>query len=218
MNQQMNELGRMMRRQQELMNETFRNQQRRQQGRQTDRGNNDARDMQNGDGMTEQEFAEALRRLQQGQGKLREQLDKFAEGLKGMGIDPGKEFGNAGEAMGRAGEALGKPDSGEAIGQQGQALEALRRGAQGMMDQMQQAMQGQNGGSEQGRGNQRVNRDPLGRPRATAGPDFGESVKIPDEIDVQRARRILDAIRKRLGDTLSPQIEKDYLERLLKAQ
>ena len=41
------------------------------------------------------------------------------------------------------------------------------------------------------------------------------SVKIPDEIDVQRARQILEAIRKRLGNTLSPQIERDYLERLL---
>lgn len=218
MNQQMNELGQMMRRQQELMNETFRNQQRRQQGRQTDQGNNNGQDLQNGNGMTEQEFADALRRLQEGQGKLREKLDKFAEGLKGMGIDPGKDFGNAGEAMGRAGEALGKANGEEAIGQQGQALEAMRRGAQGMMDQMQQAMRGQNGGSQEGRGNQRTNRDPLGRPRATAGPDFGESVNIPDEIDVQRARRILEAIRKRLGDALSPQIEKDYLERLLQAQ
>ena len=35
-------------------------------------------------------------------------------------------------------------------------------------------------------------RDPLGRPRATSGPDFGEQVKVPDEIDVQRAREILD--------------------------
>jgi uncharacterized protein (TIGR02302 family) len=218
MNQQMNELGEMMRRQQELMDQTFRNQQRRQQGRQTDRGNNQGQDLQNGEGMSEQEFADALRQLQEGQGKLRERLQQFEQGLKGMGIDPGEEFGNAGESMGRAGEALGQADGEEAIGQQGQALEAMRRGAQGMMNQMQQAMQGQNGGSEEGRGDQRANRDPLGRPRATSGPDFGESVKIPDEIDVQSARRILDAIRKRLGDALSPQFEKDYLERLLQAR
>ena len=55
----------------------------------------------------------------------------------------------------------------------------------------------------------------FGRPRATTGPDFGNSVKVPDEIDVQRARQILDAIRKRLGNALSPEIERDYLERLL---
>ena len=58
-------------------------------------------------------------------------------------------------------------------------------------------------------------RDPLGRPRATEGPDFGQSVTVPDEIDVQRAREILEAIRKRLGNALSPELERDYLERLL---
>jgi hypothetical protein len=40
-------------------------------------------------------------------------------------------------------------------------------------------------------------------------------VKVPDEIDVQRARQILEAIRKRLGNALSPDIERSYLERLL---
>ena len=82
------------------------------------------------------------------------------------------------------------------------------------MQQM-QAMQGEQGGSGEGGRQQSSDRDPLGRPRATTGPDFGESVKLPDEIDVQRAREILDAIRKRLGNALSPELERDYLERLL---
>ena len=82
---------------------------------------------------------------------------------------------------------------------------------------MQQAMQGQEG---EGRGDQMGNRDgldrdPLGRPQRSAGPDFGDTVRIPDEIDTRRAREILDAIRKRLGNALSPQLEKEYLERLL---
>jgi hypothetical protein len=38
---------------------------------------------------------------------------------------------------------------------------------------------------------------------------------VPDEIDVQRAREILDAIRKRLGEAMSPEVERSYLERLL---
>jgi len=38
---------------------------------------------------------------------------------------------------------------------------------------------------------------------------------VPDEIDVQRARQILEAIRKRLGNALSPDLERSYLERLL---
>ena len=62
---------------------------------------------------------------------------------------------------------------------------------------------------------QRSGRDPLGRQRQTQGPDFGQDVGVPDEIDTERAREILDAIRNRLGDALSPQMERDYLERLL---
>jgi hypothetical protein len=42
------------------------------------------------------------------------------------------------------------------------------------------------------------------------------TVKVPGEIDVQRARRILEELRRRLSDPLRPQLELDYLERLLK--
>jgi Domain of unknown function (DUF4175) len=59
------------------------------------------------------------------------------------------------------------------------------------------------------------NEDPLGRPQRTTGPDLGSTVKMPDEIDIQRAREILEAIRKRLSDPDRPMIERDYLEWLL---
>ena len=218
MREQMNRLGEMMRRQQELMNETFRrNQQRQGQNQQGNQGQNGQQPgQQPGPGqMTAEEFAEALRRLQEGQGQLRGDLGEFMEGLEGMGIQPGEEFGEAGQAMGEAGEALGQGQGEEAVGQQGRALEALRRGAEGMMQQMQQAMQGEDGGSEDGGRTTGSNLDPLGRPRASSGPDFDQSVKVPDEIDVQRARQILEAIRKRLGEALAPELEKQYLERLL---
>jgi hypothetical protein len=39
---------------------------------------------------------------------------------------------------------------------------------------------------------------------------------IPGEHDVPRARRILAERRRRLGDPNRPQIELDYIERLLK--
>ena len=130
------------------------------------------------------------------------------KGLEGMGIQPGEGFGEAGEAMGEAEGALGKGEGDRAVGEQGRALEALRRGAQDMMQQMLQAMQGDEGGGQEGGRQQNADRDPLGRPRATTGPDFGDSVKVPDEIDVQRARQILEAIRKRLGNALSPELER----------
>ena len=56
----------------------------------------------------------------------------------------------------------------------------------------------------------------LGRP--LRGRDYGDdtTVKVPGEIDVQRARRILEELRKRFGESFRPQLELDYIERLLK--
>lgn len=244
MKRQMDKLGDIMRRQQEMMNETFRmeRQQRGQQGEGEQGEGQDPQMGQNGQGqqgqgqpgqpgengqpmpgqngqpMSPEEFADAMRQLQEQQQQLQKELDELAEGLRGMGMQPGEGFGDAGKEMGDAGQALGDQQGNRATGHQGNALEALRRGAQDMMQQMQQAMQGQQGdegGSEMGGRQNRADRDPLGRPRATTGPDFGDTVDVPDEIDVQRARRILDDIRRRLGNALSPALERDYLERLL---
>ncbi len=221
MREQMDKLGEIMRRQQEMMNETFRmDQMQRGQRQRGEEGQQGQEGQQPGEGrqgkpMTPEEFAEALKQLQEGQGKLRGDLGDLMKGLEGLGIEPGEGFGEAGEAMGEAGKALGDAQGERAVGEQGRALEALRRSAQDMMQQMQQAMQGDQGGSEQGGRQSNSDRDPLGRPRATQGPDFGNTTKVPDEIDVQRARQILDAIRKRLGNALSPVLEKEYLERLL---
>lgn len=202
MNQQLNELGDMLRRQQELMNETHRMEQ--------------MRPGQRGEQMSPEEFADAMQQLQEQQAELGQDLQSLMESLEGMGMEPGEQFGDAGDAMGRAGDALGEQQGERAVGEQGQALEALRSGAQDMMQQMQQAMQGEQGGSEEGGQRQQgADRDPLGRPRANRGPDFGETMRVPDEIDAQRARRILEAIRERLGNSLSPELERSYLERLL---
>ncbi|PBB26720.1 MULTISPECIES: TIGR02302 family protein [unclassified Mesorhizobium] len=232
MRQQMDKLGEILRRQQEMMNDTFRMDQMQRGERQ--RGQN--RDEQLGQGggedqdkpgagedrdplarqkpMTPQEFADALKQLQEGQGQLKSDLEQLKKNLEGMGMEPNEGFGEAGKSMGSAEQALGEGQGDEAVGHQGRALEALRKGAKDMMKQM-QAMQGDQGGSQEGGRQQNADRDPLGRPRASQGPDFGDSVKVPDEIDVQRARQILEAIRKRLGNALSPDIERSYLERLL---
>lgn len=238
MRQQMDRLGEIMRRQQEMMNETYRldQQQRGQDGQRGDDPFGDDGDRQQrerqqqgrngeqpdegqqpggrGRPMTPQEFADALKQLQDGQGKLQDDLDKLRKGLEGMGMQPNQGFGDAGREMGSAKDSLGQGEGDNAVGHQGRALEALRNGAKDMMQQL-QAMQGDQGGNGEGGRQQNADRDPLGRPRATEGPDFGDSVKVPDEIDVQRARQILEAIRKRLGNALSPDIERSYLERLL---
>lgn len=172
------------------------------------------------DRMTAEQLREALKNLRAQQDALGKKLDELQKGLGDLGVKPGEGFGQAEREMRGAGEALGKSQGERAVEGQGKALEALRQGARDMMNQMMQAMRGQQGQGEQqgeGQGNQ-TGRDPLGRPRATTGPDFGERVNVPDEIDVQRAREILEAIRKKLGENAGPEFERRYLERLLDIQ
>jgi hypothetical protein len=131
------------------------------------------------------------------------------------------QLGEAGEAMGEAEGQLGDGNSDGAVDSQGRALEALRKGAQGLAQALQQQM-----GQQQGPGPGRPGRlgparaqqdtDPLGRP--LRGRDYGDdtTIKVPREIDVQRARRILEELRRRFGETERPQLELDYIERLLK--
>ncbi|MBB4005689.1 TIGR02302 family protein [Aurantimonas endophytica] len=234
MQEQMNKMGELLQRQQQLMDQTYdlgrqqiQRQQQQQQGQQGEQGEpQQGGEGQQGEPMTAEQMQEMMKQLQEQQGQLQEELQAMQQELEGMGMEPSDGFGEAGEAMGEAEGALGEGNDGEAVGQQGRAMEAMRRGAQDMMQQMQQAMQqgqqgqpGQPGQGQMGQGfngmQQRSGRDPLGRQRQTQGPDFGQDVGVPDEIDTQRARQILDAIRQRLGDSLSPQLEREYLERLL---
>src|SRR5207237_3060338 len=128
------------------------------------------------------------------------------------------QLGRAEEAMREAEGALGEGNADVAVESQGRALEALRRGAQDLAQQMQpngvRPGPGQAGRTGQARANQDT--DPLGRP--LRGRDYGDdtTVKVPGEIDVQRARRILEELRKRFGESFRPQLELDYIERLLK--
>ena len=107
-----------------------------------------------------------MRGLQEGQGKLQSDLEQMMKDLKGLGINPGEGFGDANKSMGQAGKALGDADGGQAVDRQSNALDALRRGGQDMMKQMQQAMgqEGQTGGPN-GQQQQNGRLDPLGRQR-----------------------------------------------------
>jgi uncharacterized protein (TIGR02302 family) len=200
--QALNQLGDMIRKQEDLMNRTFRAQ----------RGQGDQ-----GQEMSPEELQQALKDLQSQQQALNDQLQKLMDQMQGQGMDPNGKLGQAGESMGRATDALGAKRPGSAVNEQSSALDALRQGAQGLAQQLAQGhQQGQGmGRGVRGGGNGNQEYDPLGRPRSTTGADLGSTVKVPDEIDTQRAREILDAIRQRLGDSFRPEIERDYLERLL---
>jgi uncharacterized protein (TIGR02302 family) len=148
--------------------------------------------------------------LAQRQAQLREKIDQMRRDMEQKGLGDGEKLGAATEAMESAEEALREGDLDQASDQQAQALEQLREGAEQMAQQMQQ------NGNQQAGENGENSRDPMGRPQRSQGPDQGRSVKVPDQIDIQRAREVLEELRKRAGDAQRPQLELDYIDRLLR--
>jgi uncharacterized protein (TIGR02302 family) len=227
MEQALNELGDMIRKQQQLRDKTFK------------QGQDSRRDRMRG-----KQGDQSMGDLQQDQQGLRDRLKKLQEELAKRGMGPGQrgEKGQRGEqgqqgqqgdqgdgedgldqadsAMGDATGRLGEGNADGAVDSQGRALEALRKGAQSLAEAMQQGDGDQPGdgpGNPKGRQQGAANgTDPLGRPMRHNEFSDDFSVKIPGEIDVQRVRRILEELRRRLADPARPQIELDYIERLLK--
>ncbi|MCJ9735255.1 DUF4175 family protein [Bradyrhizobium sp. PRIMUS42] len=238
MEQALNELSDMIRKQQQLRDKTFKQGQDsrrdRSRGKQGDQSMSDLQ-------QDQQSLRDRLKKLQdelakrglaqkgqKGQkGQQGQQGQKGQQGDQGQNGDQDGDDGDddgsldtADGAMGDAGSKLGEGNADGAVDSQGKALDAMRKGAQKMAEAMQQGDgdgQGDGPGNRAGRqqsgGNQT---DPLGRP--LHGRDLSDdySVKIPGEIDAQRVRRILEELRRRLGDSSRPQIELDYIERLLK--
>jgi uncharacterized protein (TIGR02302 family) len=226
MEQALNELGDMIRKQQQLRDKTFKQGQDsrrdRQRGKQGDQSMSDLQQDQQGLRDRLRKLQDELAKRGMGQGQRGE---KGQQGQKGQDGDPqqgdGEDgLGEADNAMGDAGGKLGDGNADGAVDSQGKALDAMRKGAQSLAEAMQQGDgegqsdgPGNRAGRQQSGGNQS---DPLGRP--LHGREFGDdlTVKIPGEIDVQRVRRILEELRRRLADPERPQIELDYIERLLK--
>ncbi|RZN11091.1 DUF4175 domain-containing protein [Bradyrhizobium genosp. SA-3] len=235
MEQALNELSDMIRKQQQLRDKTFKQGQdsRRERSRGKQQGDQSMSDLQ----QDQQALRDRLKKLQDELAKRglaqKGQKGQKQQGQKGQQGEPGQngdQDGDQGDddsslddadgAMGDAGSKLGEGNADGAVDSQGKALEALRKGAQKMAEAMQQGDgdgQGDGPGNRAGRQQSGANQtDPLGRP--LHGRDLSDdyTVKIPGEIDAQRVRRILEELRRRLGDTSRPQIELDYLERLLK--
>jgi uncharacterized protein (TIGR02302 family) len=201
------ELGDIIRRQQQLQDETHKREQMRREGQRLDPQE---------DERLEKEQRELEKRL----GELRKQLGEM------LGQDPPKGLGNAEREMGNAGRALRDRKPGEAVGPQGRALEELRRGANEAMRQLGQRFglqPGNRGGRDPGMGERpgeprmgNWERDPLGRQLNGLGPLDTQDVKVPTEAERKRVQEILEELRKRVADPTRPTLEREYLERLLK--
>lgn len=158
---------------------------------------------------------------------LRDRLAQIQKRLKQAG-QAGTDLDGAETAMREAEAALeqGVGRSDEAVEAQGRALEALRQGAQKLAEAMQgsgdEAGSGQPEAGEEGPGGRprygrRGATDPLGRESGNGRLDPAGARYDPLGTPASaRAQRVLQELRRRLGEPERPRDELDYLERLLR--
>ena len=223
--QMMRGLQDLMQRQQQLLDKSFRAQ--RQQGqRQGQQGQPSGQQMgqpspgDEADAGQEGEMGDAAGE-QEG---LRRSLGEVMRQLgDGMGDIP-EPFGRAERAMRDATGALQRNRPGQAIPPQSEALDQLQQAARDFAQQLQQRLgnmwgdpnDDEIGATDRGAQRDRIDRDPFGRPMSNSGTYDQSDVKIPDENILQKSRQILDELRRRAGERFRPQIELDYIDRLLK--
>jgi uncharacterized protein (TIGR02302 family) len=195
--QSMRQMNDLLHRQQQLLDRTFRRslQGQQQQGQQ-------------GEGQDNQGMAgeqEALRR----------ELGQLMQGLGDQESDIPGALGRAERAMRDAREALGDGSPGRAVGPETEALDQLRQGIDAYRRQL--AKRGGDDGKNPNRGGRSDDEkeDPLGRPLPGEW-DEGNSTKVPDQLDAQRSREILEELYRRAGEQSRPDPERQYLDRLLK--
>ncbi len=252
MRKQLDELGKLLRDQQALRDDTFRSDQRQRERKRAQRrarpGQDDQAQTDDNGPSADLDQGEADSKLDEGgadpgdqqlgdrQKALRDRLAEMQRTLKSLGMKAEKGFDDAGRDMkeaegdlkgdqGQGGEQdapgqQGQGGKGAAVDAQGRALEALREGAQGMQKQMGQGQgQGRNGkggyAARRMRPGEQPGEDPLGRGREG---DFGRENGSLREMGsvAERARRVLEELRRRLADPNRPIEERDYLERLMK--
>lgn len=213
-------MAEMIEQQRQLMDETF--QQSHQQGQGATAGstgdtqNHDGSDQASGGGGEEAEnpTASTLEGLRVRQQELWEQLEEIMGKLGEKGEPLPGPLEQANRAMKQAEDRLDRGRAGSATGAQGQAIDQLRKGAQALADAMMKSMAARGAQSASREGGDET--DPLGRPLSPSGNPNSDKMAMPDEMDLQQARQILDELRKRAAELGRPQSELDYLERLLK--
>ncbi|MBO9411566.1 MULTISPECIES: TIGR02302 family protein [unclassified Ruegeria] len=191
-------------------------------GRNGGQGRGESHEGQGGQGQGSDQAGEG----QQGQGSLadrqqalRDELGRQQQNLPGAGTPEGDAardaLGRAGRAMDEAEQALRNDELADAIDNQSEAMEALREGMRSLGEALAQNQQNQPGQGAQEGDMQANNRDPLGRSPGSSGTISTDDSLLQGEDVYRRARELLDEIRRRTGETDRPDIELEYLKRLL---
>ena len=207
----MRQLGNLMQKQQDLMDRTYQQTPRRRRmpwekrdGKGDAAGEGKGREGAKGEGKRG-----AMNGLAGDQEALRQMLGDVMRQLgEGMGKIP-EAMGGVDQAMRNSRRALRSGRGGEALSSQRRAVDGLAQGfrelAEQMMGKPDQGNEGQYGQRQE---------DPAGRPFQGGGMDTSR-VMVPNESELQRARRILDELRRRAGERARARLERDYIERLL---
>jgi len=182
---------------------------------------NEARDgQQRGDGAGGEGDERSLTERQRA---LRDELQRQRESLPNLPGESGaiarRSLERAEGAMEGAEDALREGDLPEAIDRQAEAMDALRNGMRELgqaLAENQNAQPGQ--GTEQGQASNSQSesqRDPLGREMGNTG-QLGTDQNLLGGLDInRRAEELLDELRRRSAEQERPEIERDYLRRLL---
>jgi uncharacterized protein (TIGR02302 family) len=158
--------------------------------------------------------------LAERQQQLRDELNRQEGRMPGQGTPEGDAardaLDRAGEAMDNAEQNLRDGELAEAIDNQSQAMEALRDSMRSLGEAMAQEERNQQPGQgTQDSDRAADNRDPLGREQGSKGASGSDSEADLNNDAYGRARELLDEIRRRSGDAARPEVERDYLNRLL---
>lgn len=177
-----------------------------------------------GDGQQDQQSADEGggdgQSLAERQQQLRDELRRQEGRLPGQGTPEGDAardaLDRAGRAMDEAEQNLREGALADAIDNQSQALDALREGMRALGDALAEQQQNQQPGQGTQESDRRAdNRDPLGRSQGSNGATGSDNEADLNPDARSRARELLDEIRRRSGEAARPEIERDYLNRLL---
>jgi hypothetical protein len=148
---------------------------------------------------------------------LRRALGQLMQALGDAGMPIPRSLGEAELQMRAARDALQQGQPGGALDPQAQALDQLRQGGQAMMQEMQRMYgQGQGQMPAQQWGEAPSDRDPLGRSMYNQGGADLWGERVPTELELGRARAIMEELYRRAGQRHRPVEELDYLQRLLR--
>ncbi len=155
------------------------------------------------------------------QSQLADEIARQRGALPGAGSEGGdaarRALEDAERAMRQAAEGLAEGDVSGALDKQAEAVEALREGMRQLDNAMAEAerdSEGQQGETDGRRGDARPN-DPLGRGgQGRGGVDEDAPLQAGPDV-YRRAEELMRDIRRRAGDRARPEVERDYLQRLL---